>query len=136
MSICCTVRVEMSNERWVMGDEKNALVINVKMRRMKAAPAYATLGYVGLLSCAGIISRFRRQSRLGEHVDSGLAAFRRSEASDTGQNTSQVQDAFRSLHYVAVTTCRPPLIPAVTSIPPPILGSDPMVRGARPQKVC
>ena len=89
-----------------MGDEKNALVINVKMRRMKAAPAYAALDYVGLLSCAGKISRFGRQARLGEHVDSGLTAYRLSEASDTGQNASQIQDAFRSLHYVAVT-CLP-----------------------------
>ena len=32
-----------------MGDEKNALVINVKIRRMKAATACATLGYAGLL---------------------------------------------------------------------------------------
>ena len=62
-----------------MGDEKNALVINVKMRRMKAATAYAALGYVGLLSCVGIISRFRRQARPGEHVDSGLTAYRHSE---------------------------------------------------------
>jgi hypothetical protein len=36
-----------------MGDEKNALVINVKMRRMKAAPAYAALGYVGLRPRSG-----------------------------------------------------------------------------------
>ena len=49
------------------------------MRRMKAAPACATLGYVGLLSCSGIISRFGRQARLGEHVDSGLTAYRHSE---------------------------------------------------------
>ena len=46
---------------------------------MKAAPAYAALGYVGLLSCAGIISRFGRQARLGERGDSGLTAYRRSE---------------------------------------------------------
>jgi hypothetical protein len=31
-----------------MGDEKNALVINVKMRRMKMAPDSTALGYVGL----------------------------------------------------------------------------------------
>ena len=49
------------------------------MRRMKAAPAYAALGYVGLLFCAVIISRFGWQARPGEHGDSGLAAFRRSE---------------------------------------------------------
>ena len=49
------------------------------MRRMKAAPAYATLGYVGRLSCFGIIPRFGRQARPGEHGDSGLTAFRRSE---------------------------------------------------------
>ena len=43
---------------------------------MKAATAYATLGYSGLLSCAGKISRFGRQARLGERVDSGLTASR------------------------------------------------------------
>ena len=37
------------------------------------------LGNVGLLSCPGIISRFGRQVRLGEHVDSGLTAYRHSE---------------------------------------------------------
>ena len=46
---------------------------------MKAAPAYAALGYVGLLSCAGKISRFGRQARPGERVDSGLTASRLSE---------------------------------------------------------
>ena len=80
------------------------------MRRMKAAPAYATLGYLVRLSCFGIIPRFGRQARPGEHVDSDLTAYRHSEASDTGQNTSQVRDALRSLHYVAETTCRPPLV--------------------------
>ena len=45
---------------------------------MKAAPAYAALGYVSLgLDLDSI--RFGRQARPGEHVDSGLAAFRRSE---------------------------------------------------------
>ena len=37
------------------------------------------LGYIGLLSCSGIISRFGRQVRPGERVDSGLTAFRLSE---------------------------------------------------------
>ena len=44
---------------------------------------------------------------------------------DTGQNASQVQDAFRSLHYVAETTCRPPLIPVVISISVPHFGDRP-----------
>jgi hypothetical protein len=48
-----------------MGDEKNALVINVKMRRMKAATAYATLDYVGQLSCVGISSRVRQDELSG-----------------------------------------------------------------------
>ena len=55
---------------------------------------------------------------------------------DTGQNTSQVQDAFRSLHYVAVATCRPPLIPTVTSISAPHLGDKtPCYVGDRPQNI-
>ena len=103
---------------------------------MKAAKACAELGYVGLLSCVGIISRFRRQARPGEHVDSGLTAYRHSEASDTGQNTSKAQDAFRSFHYVAVTTCRPPLIPAVTTIFTPHFGVKPHVAwGQTPKSV-
>ena len=55
---------------------------------------------------------------------------------DTGQNASQVQDAFRSLHYVAVMPCRPPLDPPLPQFTPLTLGTDPVLRGARPQKVC
>ena len=46
---------------------------------------------------------------------------------DTGQNTSQAPNAFRSLHYVAVATCRPPLIPTVTTISAPHFGDRPHV---------
>ena len=82
---------------------------------MKAAKACAALGYVYLLSCFGnfklrTASSSRRTCRLRPY---GLSTF---GIRDTGQNTSQVRDALRSLHYVAVVTCRPPLIPAVTSI--------------------
>ena len=49
------------------------------MRRMKATLSSATFGYIGLLSCSMTISRFGRQARLGEHVDSGLTAYRHSE---------------------------------------------------------
>ena len=45
---------------------------------MKAAPACATLGYVGLRPRLDSI-RFGRQARPGEHVDSGLTAYRHSE---------------------------------------------------------
>ena len=55
---------------------------------------------------------------------------------DTGQNASQIQDAFRSLHYVAVTTCRPPLISAVTTISTPHFGDKPLVAwGQAPKSV-
>ena len=101
---------------------------------MKAAKSCPALGYVGRLSCVGIISRFGRQARLGEHVDSGLTAYRHSEASDTGQNASKAQDAFRSLHYVAEATCRPPLIPAVTTIFTPHFGGRPQVAWGQPPK--
>ena len=97
------------------------------MLRMKAAPAYAALGYLVRLSCFGIIPRFGRHARPGEHVDSGLTAYRHSEASDTGQNASKAQNALRSLHYVAETTCRPPLIPAVTTIVTPYFWGRPHV---------
>ena len=86
------------------------------MRRMKAAPAYAALGYVSLgLDLDSI--RFGRQARPGEHGDlrpGGLSPF---GIRDTGQNASKAQDAFRSLHYVAETTCRPQLAPPQYHIP-------------------
>ena len=50
--------------------------------------------------------RFGRQARHGEHGDlrpGGLSPF---GIRNTGQNVSQVQNALRSLHYVAVT-CLP-----------------------------
>ena len=49
------------------------------------------------------------------------------DESDTGQNASHIQDAFRSLHYVAEATCRPPLIPIVTTISAPHFGDRPHV---------
>ena len=79
--------------------------------------------------------RFERQARPGEHGDLRPDGLSPLGIRDTGQNTSPIQDAFRSLHYVAVTTCRPPLIPAVTTIFTPHFGVDPMLRGDRPQKV-
>ena len=57
--------------------------------------------------------RFGRQARPGEHGDlrpGGLSPF---GIRDTGQNTSPVQNAFRSLHYVAVT-CLPSLACSAT----------------------
>ena len=55
---------------------------------------------------------------------------------DTGQNASQVQDAFRSLHYVAEATCRPPLIPDVTTISTPHFWGRPHVAwGQAPKSV-
>ena len=106
------------------------------MRRMKAAPACATLNYVSLLSCPWksrklrTASSSRRTSRLRPDGLSTLGI------RDTRQNASQVQDAFRSLHYVAEATCRPPPVPPSPQFPHLILGTDPMSRGARPQKVC
>ena len=96
------------------------------MRRMKAAPAYAALGYVCLLSCFGNLalrtaSSSRRTCRLRPD---GLSTF---GIRDTGQNTLKAQDAFRSLHYVAEATCRPPLIPIVTTISAPHFGDRPRV---------
>ena len=49
---------------------------------------------------------------------------------DTGQNASHVQDAFRSLHYVAVASlsssaCTTP----ISLLMPHFLGTDPMLRG-------
>ena len=105
------------------------------MRRMKAAPAYAALGYVCLLSCFGNLalrtaSSSRRTRRLRPDGLSPLGI------RDTGQNASQAQDAFRSLHYVAEAACRPPLIPTVTTISAPHFGDRPRVTwGQAPKSV-
>ena len=69
----------------------------------------------------------RRTCRLRPY---GLSTF---GIRDTGQNTSKAQNAFRSLHYVAEATCRPPLDLPLPRFPRLILGTDPMSRGARPQ---
>ena len=99
------------------------------MRRMKAATVSTALGYVCLLSCFGNLalrtaSSSRRTRRLRPDGLSPLGI------RDTGQNASQVQDAFRSLHYVAEATCRPPLIPTVTTISAPHFGDRPHVTWA------
>ena len=105
------------------------------MRRMKATPASTTLGYVGLLSCAGIISRFGRQVRLGERGDSGLTAYRRSEFATLDK--MRLRDKTRLGRFItspwrlAVLRLSPPS----PQFPHLILGTDPMLRGARPQKV-
>ena len=55
---------------------------------------------------------------------------------DTGQNTAKAQDAFRSLHYVAEMTCRPPLVPTVTTISTALFGDRPRVTwGQAPKSV-
>ena len=54
---------------------------------------------------------------------------------DTGQNTSPVQNALRSLHYVAVTTCRPQLAPPQYHFPCLIFGAKTPCRvGPSPKK--
>ena len=123
MNNCCTVI-------------ENALVVKryysshkrlVKMRRMKAAPACAAFNYVSLLSCPWksrklrTASSPRRTSRLRPFGLSTLGI------RDTGQNASKAQNAFRSLHYVAETTCRPPLVPPSPQFPHLILGDRPHV---------
>ena len=55
---------------------------------------------------------------------------------DTGQNTSQVRDALRSLHYVAVTTCRPQLSPPQYHFPCSLFKVKPHVAwGQAPKSV-
>ena len=105
------------------------------MRRMKAVPAYAALGYVCLLSCFGNLalrtaSSSRRTSRLRPNGLSTLGI------RDTGQKTSKAQDAFRSLHYVAVATCRPPLALPQFHFSCPFFGDRPRVAwGQAPKSV-
>ena len=93
------------------------------------------LGYVCLLSCFGNLalrsaSSPRRTCRLRPY---GLSTF---GIRDTGQNTSQVQDAFRSLHYVAETCLPSSACPAVTKISTPHFGDRPRVTwGQAPKSV-
>ena len=80
--------------------------------------------------------RFGRQARLGEHVDLrpyGLSPF---GIRDTGQNASKAQNALRSLHYVAETTCRPQLAPPQYRVPCSLFGDRPLVAwGQTPKSV-
>ena len=100
------------------------------MRRMKAAPACATLGYVGLLSCSGIISRFGRQVRLGEHVDSGLTAYRHSEFATLDKMRLRYKTRLgrfiTSPRRLAVLRLSPPSLQFSLLI----LGTDPVLREA------
>ena len=121
------------------------------MRRMKATPACAKFNYVSLLSCSWKFSasdgklapanaatpawrpiaapRIVPASRLG--FASGDTGIR-----DTGQNASLVQDAFRSLHYVAETCLPPSAYPAITTISTPLFGDRPHVAwGQTPKSV-
>ena len=106
------------------------------MRRMKAAPAYATLGYVGRLSCFGIIPRFGRQARPVEHVDSGLTAYRHSEFATL--------DKMRQKHKTRlgrfITSPRRladlSLLRHNIASHAHFLGIDPVLRGDRPRNVC
>ena len=88
------------------------------------------LDYVSLLSCSGIISRFGRQARLGERVDSGLTAYRHSEFATLDKIrlryktrlgrfiTSPWRLAFLRLHHNNLTSHAL------------FLGTDPVLRGA------
>ena len=105
------------------------------MRRMKAASASTTPGYVGLLSCAGIISRFGRQARLGERGDSGLTAYRRSEFATLDKMRQKHKTRLGRFITSPRLACRPPLALPSPQFPPLILGTDPTLRGAKPQKV-
>ena len=92
---------------------------------MKAATTYTALGYVDLLSCVGIISRFGRQARLGEHVDSGLTAYRHSEFATLDKMRLKYRTRLGRFITSPRLACRPPLIPAVTTISTPHFGVRP-----------
>ena len=74
-----------------------------------AAPAYAALGYIGLLSCSVTISRFGRQTRLGEHVDSGLTAYRHSEFATLDKIRLRYRTRLGRFITSPRLACRPPL---------------------------
>ena len=103
---------------------------------MKATPASTTPGYVGLLSCAGKISRFGRQARLGERVDSGLTASRLSEFATLDKMRLRYRTRLgrfiTSPRRLAVLRCASPQ----SHFPYPILGTRPHVAwGQAPKSV-
>ena len=94
------------------------------------------LDYVSLLSCSGIISRFGRQSRPGERVDSGLTAFRLSEFATLDKIRLRYKMRLGRFITSPRLACLPPLALPSPQFPHLILGTDPVLRGARPRKVC
>ena len=103
---------------------------------MKAAPVYAVLGYVGRLSCFGIIPRFGRQARPCEHGDSGLAAFRRSEFA----TLDKIRLRYKTRLGRFITSPRRladlNLLRHNIASHAHFLGTDSVLRGDRPRKVC
>ena len=102
---------------------------------MKAPPASTTLGYGVLLSCSRIILRFGWQARLGERGDSGLTAYRRSEFA----TLDKMRQKYKTRLGRFITSPRRladlRLSPPSPQFPSLFLGTDPVLRGARPQKV-
>ena len=97
---------------------------------MKAAPAYAALGNVGLLSCAGKISRFGRQARLGERGDSGLTAYRRSEFATLDKMRQKHKTRLGRFITSPRHACRPPLALPSPQFPHFFWGQTPCCVGA------
>ena len=104
------------------------------MRRMKATLGSTAFGYVSLLSYSRIISRFGRQARLGEHVDSGLTAYRHSEFATLDKMRLRYKTRLGRFITSPRLACRPPLAPPQSHFTCPFLGTDPVLRG--PRKVC
>ena len=103
---------------------------------MKASTGSTALGYVSLLSCSRIISRFGRQARPGERVDSGLTAFRLSEFATLDKTRQKHKTRLGRFITSPRLACRPPLNPAVTTISTPHFGVRPRVAwGQAPKSV-
>ena len=83
----------------------------------ESATGSTALGYVSLLSCAGIISRFGRQARLGERGDSGLTAYRRSEFATLDKMRLRYKTRLGRFITSPRLACRPPLAPPSPQFP-------------------
>ena len=84
----------------------------------------------------GNLASFERQAHLGERVDSGLTAFRLSEFA----TLDKIRLKYKTRLGRFITSPRRlaalRLSPSSPQFPHLILGTDPMLRGVRPQKVC
>ena len=96
--------------------------------------AYDKLGYVSLLYCVGIISRFGRQVRLGEHVDSGLTAYQHSEFATLDKTRQKHKTRLGRFITSPRLACRPQLARHHHNFHTSFWGQTPCRVGPGPEK--